>query len=72
VWQVEDDGLSVLQGSNVVYIERLNEGHSQQAPAGFIDAGAEDARDMLIESMTDVAVNVMLGAVPSMIMTDGA
>ena len=32
-----DAGLTIVQGSNVPYIEQLNEGHSQQAPAGFID-----------------------------------
>ena len=39
VWEVEDDGLTVVQGSNVPYIEMLNNGHSRQAPAGFIDKG---------------------------------
>jgi len=29
--------LEITQGSNVVYIPFLNAGHSQQAPAGFID-----------------------------------
>lgn len=36
-WQEEDDGLTIVQGSNVPYIEMLNNGHSRQAPAGFLD-----------------------------------
>lgn len=35
-----DTGLSITQGSNVEYIEYLNNGHSRQAPAGFIDLAA--------------------------------
>lgn len=37
VFEVEDDGLTIVQGSNVPYIEMLNNGHSRQAPAGFLD-----------------------------------
>ena len=36
-YEETDAGLTITQGSNVPYIEQLNEGHSQQAPAGFID-----------------------------------
>ena len=36
-WKEEDDGLTIAQGSNVGYIEMLNNGHSSQAPAGFLD-----------------------------------
>lgn len=57
-WEVSDDGLSVTQGSNVVYVGRLNEGHSQQAPAGFIDAGAEEALDAL----NDMLLTALEGA----------
>ena len=38
--EYSDNGLSIKQGSNVPYIEFLNRGHSQQAPAGFIDMAA--------------------------------
>jgi hypothetical protein len=41
IWETEDQGLTQVQGSNVPYIEDLNMGTSQQAPAGFIDAAAE-------------------------------
>jgi len=37
LWQSEDGGLTITQGSNVPYIEQLNQGHSRQAPAGFLD-----------------------------------
>ena len=36
-YEETDAGMTITQGSNVPYIEQLNEGHSQQAPAGFID-----------------------------------
>ena len=37
IWIKTDGGLAIEQGSNVDYIVYLNRGHSQQAPAGFID-----------------------------------
>ncbi len=37
IWQERDGGLTVIQGTNVSYVAELNEGSSQQAPAGFID-----------------------------------
>ncbi len=40
IWMVEDGGLSIVQGSNVDYIEDLNSGSSRQAPAGFLDRAA--------------------------------
>src|SRR3990167_11450999 len=36
-YEETDAGMTITQGSNVEYIEALNSGHSQQAPAGFID-----------------------------------
>jgi len=36
-YEETDAGLTITQGSNVPYVEQLNEGHSQQTPAGFID-----------------------------------
>lgn len=41
--QENENALEIEQGTNVEYVEYLNEGHSQQAPAGFIDAIAEKA-----------------------------
>jgi hypothetical protein len=37
IWREEDGGFTIVQGSNVPYMEMLNNGHSRQAPAGFID-----------------------------------
>lgn len=50
-WEIADDGTAITQGSNVNYVGRLNEGWSQQAPAGFIDAAAEAAGDTLEEQL---------------------
>lgn len=47
IWQETDDGMTIVQGSPLPYIERLNDGWSQQAPAGFIDAEAERALDAI-------------------------
>lgn len=40
IWQSDNGGLSITQGSNVPYIVFLNAGHSTQAPNGFIDRAA--------------------------------
>lgn len=40
VWATQDGGLTIVQGSNVPYIEALNDGHSKQRPMGFIDRAA--------------------------------
>lgn len=50
--------LSVVQGTNVPYVQRLNEGHSQQAPAGFIDAGAVAAARELQKELAELADEV--------------
>lgn len=61
VWEVSDNGLSIEQGSYLdaigmyEYITRLNEGSSQQAPAGFIDAAAEKAGDKLEARLNEIA-----------------
>ena len=51
VWIEMDGGLVIVQGSNVPYIEALNSGHSQQAPAGFIDTAHRDAEQRLEEEL---------------------
>ena len=58
VWREEDGGLTVVQGSKVLYIEYLNEGHSQQAPAGFIDAAEADAIRELEDTMLAMMVRL--------------
>ena len=51
LWQESDGGLTIAQGSNVPYLASLNEGHSTQAPAGFIDKAAEAAQRELIKAI---------------------
>lgn len=50
-WAERDGGLTTEQGSNVGYIEALNQGHSKQAPAGFIDKAVEVAQRALINAI---------------------
>jgi hypothetical protein len=59
VWSVEDDGWTVIQGSNVEYVPALNEGHSTQAPAGFIDAEAVEGREVLEESINALIASLL-------------
>ncbi len=44
IWEENQSDLSITQGTNVPYVKRLNEGHSQQAPAGFIDLEVDKAK----------------------------
>lgn len=53
IWEESNDGLTITQGSLVEYIGALNDGHSQQAPAGFIDAEAARALEELVEGIAD-------------------
>jgi hypothetical protein len=50
-WETRDGGLTTEQGSNVDYIEALNDGHSKQAPAGFIDKAVAVAQRALIQGI---------------------
>lgn len=54
IWEVEDDGLTITQGSNVEYIEALNNGHSQQMGAGFIDNWAQTGAYELVKDIEDI------------------
>ena len=61
IWERRDNGLTIEQGSSIEpfeYIERLNEGSSQQAPAGFIDTAAERAGDRLETAIDDVTTKI--------------
>lgn len=58
IWDETDEGLTITQGANLEpyeYIERLNEGSSQQAPAGFIDSAAQSAEETLV-NLIDAAI----------------
>ena len=59
VWETRDAGLTIEHGSSIEpyeYIERLNEGSSKQAPAGFIDAAAAKA-EVDLQTAVEQAVN---------------
>lgn len=51
VWYETDGGLTITQGSNVVYVPALNDGHSRQAPAGFIDSAALQGEIELLKKL---------------------
>lgn len=53
IWIENEDELSITQGSKLPYIERLNEGWSTQAPAGFIDAEVQRAIDDFAKGIED-------------------
>jgi hypothetical protein len=53
-WSESDNGLTTTQGSNVPYIVGLNEGHSKQAPAGFIDRAVEAGQRALIQAIAQI------------------
>ena len=54
VWEEKDNGLTIVQGSNVPYIEDLNAGHSKQAPAGFLDRAEEHAVRLLDKYINEI------------------
>lgn len=47
VWIESDGGMTIEEGTNVEYVEALNDGWSRQASAGFIDAIARRAQGWL-------------------------
>jgi hypothetical protein len=59
IWIEQDAGMTIIQGAELQsyeYIEKLNEGSSQQAPAGFIDTIAYKAEEELaLEIISDIA-----------------
>lgn len=59
VFSVSGDGLTVIQGTNVPYVEELEKGSSQQAPAGFIEAAANAMADALMKRVSDILDGVI-------------
>ena len=59
IWIEQDAGMTIIQGAELQpheYIQELNEGSSQQAPAGFIDTIAYKAEEELtLEIISDIA-----------------
>lgn len=58
IWEEDRDNYTVVEGSEVEYIPRLNEGWSQQAPAGFIDAVGVRVQQSLEDSVLDLLVRL--------------
>ena len=56
VYEVRENNLEIEQGSNVPYIAELNDGHSKQAPAGFIDRRVKIARQVLNERVRQIFI----------------
>lgn len=54
IWEVSLDGLTITQGSNVPYIEALNNGHSTQMGPGFIDHWAQTGAFLLTQDLEDI------------------
>jgi hypothetical protein len=53
-WKEDPNDLSVEQGSFVEYIDALNEGHSMQQAAGFLDRAAEHGQKELDKKVDDI------------------
>jgi hypothetical protein len=61
IWEVENGGKSITQGTQVEYTPGLNEGSSRQAPAGFIDAIALLMLEDLEQAVGDAAERLWSG-----------
>jgi HK97 gp10 family phage protein len=59
VFTVSGDGLTVTQGTNVGYVEQLDKGTSEQAPAGFIDRVAERMGNALMEKISQMLDDIL-------------
>lgn len=53
IWVEDEAALTIEEGSAVEYIALLNEGSSQQAPAGFIDVSAAVEEEILRQAIDD-------------------
>lgn len=56
VLRMDESQLVTVQGSNLPYIQGLNEGHSRKAPAGFLDLAEEAAEQMLQQRLAEAGV----------------
>ena len=62
IWQELDEGMTIIQGARLdpyEYIAKLNEGSSQQAPAGFLDAIAYKAEQEFIQELLSDLGNIL-------------
>jgi hypothetical protein len=56
IWKEKNDGLTIIQGTNVPYVLELNQGSSTKAPRAFIDKAADSGAEEL-----KAQLNKMLG-----------
>lgn len=56
IWIENEEDMSIEQGSTLGYIQYLNEGSSQQAPAGFLDAEVTRAINELYAGAQDAFI----------------
>ena len=54
-WEIDESKLQVTMGG-LHYIEYLNEGHSKQAPSGFVDAIMQRAMDAFAAGLAKAQV----------------
>ena len=53
IWDEWDGGLTIEQSTTNDYTGALNEGHSRQAPAGFIDGVAMEIGEQLADAIAN-------------------
>ena len=58
IWEENQQELEIVQGTTVEYVQNLNEGSSQQAPAGFIDAESRRVFNELEAMLLDEIGNI--------------
>jgi hypothetical protein len=59
IWYFMNNDTTHVQGSRLPYIQRLNEGHSKQAPAGFIDVIEEQMIELFIDDMAREMLEIL-------------
>ncbi len=59
IMEFPDNGMTNIQGSTLGYIDELNNGHSSQAPAGFLDVEQEKAVNLFVENISKDMVKII-------------
>lgn len=74
IWDTRNNGLTIEQGAKLEpyeYIERLNEGSSRQAPAGFIDSVVADVEQPFEVDIENALESLLSGATLGQLTSDG-
>jgi hypothetical protein len=74
IWETRDNGLTIEHGAQLEpyeYIERLNEGSSKQAPAGFIDSVVADVEQPFEIDIENALEGLLSGATLGQLSGDG-